>query len=149
MTDFEVEADEMSRANPPVDLTPEIWLMKLLLGAVDSSYDTEDEKSSRGPQPQGGPGSYGGGPPQGGYGSPSPQQNYGQQGFSQQLPSSYGQPPPSQGQYGQQPGAYGGQWQQQQAPAGYGRPPPNQPPYGGPQGSPQGGYGTPPPPPRR
>lgn len=26
MTDFEVEQDEMSRANPPVDLTPDLWV---------------------------------------------------------------------------------------------------------------------------
>lgn len=24
--DFEVEQDEMSRANPPVDLTPDLWV---------------------------------------------------------------------------------------------------------------------------
>jgi hypothetical protein len=27
-----------------VALTPEMWLVKLLMGAVDSSYDTQDEK---------------------------------------------------------------------------------------------------------
>jgi hypothetical protein len=40
-SDYEVEADEMKRANPPVDLTPELWLIKLLLGAIDSSYDSK------------------------------------------------------------------------------------------------------------
>lgn len=28
--DFEVEQDEMSRANPPVDLTPDLWVRRLL-----------------------------------------------------------------------------------------------------------------------
>ncbi|KAI9863448.1 MAG: hypothetical protein M1830_006150, partial [Pleopsidium flavum] len=46
LPDFEVEQDEMSRARPPVDLTPELWLVKLLLGAIDSSYDTKDEQGS-------------------------------------------------------------------------------------------------------
>jgi hypothetical protein len=131
--DYEVEADEMSHANPPEDLTRELWLMKLLLGAIASSYDIKDEKRAHRPQVQGGPGGYGGGPPQGGYGGP-PQQGYGQPqgGYGQPLShGQYGQPPPSYGQYGQQPG-------------GYGRPPPNQPPYGGQQG----GYSAPPPPPR-
>ncbi|KAL9105768.1 MAG: hypothetical protein Q9227_009116 [Pyrenula ochraceoflavens] len=140
-SNFEVEQDEMSRANPPVDLTPELWLIKLLLGAIDPSYDTKDEKSSQRPPQAGGyggppPGGYGG-PPQGGYGGP-PQGGYGG--------------PPQGGGYGQQgpPGGYGGQQ------GGYGRPPPGPPGQGGgyppqqgggypPQG---GGYGGPPPPPR-
>ncbi|KMU86492.1 RfeF [Coccidioides immitis H538.4] len=46
-SNFEVEQDEMSRANPPVDLTPDLWLAKMILGAIDSSYDTRDEKASR------------------------------------------------------------------------------------------------------
>lgn len=116
--DYEVEADEMSRANPPVELTPELWLIKLLLGAIDPSYDTQDEKSAAQP-------AQGGYPGQGGYGAPLPQQNYGQ------GQGGYNQPPP--GQYGQQ-----------QQPGGYGRPPPNQP-YPPQQ---QGGYGAPPGPPR-
>lgn len=33
----------MSRARPPVDLTPELWLVKMLLGAIDDSYDKQDE----------------------------------------------------------------------------------------------------------
>ncbi|KAK9389040.1 hypothetical protein V1515DRAFT_322779 [Lipomyces mesembrius] len=41
-SNFEVEQDEMSRLG--VTLTPEMWLVKLLMGAVDSSYDTQDEK---------------------------------------------------------------------------------------------------------
>ncbi|KAL2429605.1 hypothetical protein ABEF95_008067 [Exophiala dermatitidis] len=134
-SNYEVEADEMSRANPPVQLTPELWLIKLLLGAIDSSYDTKDEKSAARP-PQGGyggpggPGGYGAPPGQGGYGGGYPPQGgYGGQ------PGGYGQP---QGGYGQPQGGYG-----QQPQGGYGRPPP-----GAPQGYPpqQGGYGAPPPP---
>lgn len=26
-----------------IDLTPELWLLKLLMGPIDSSYDTKDE----------------------------------------------------------------------------------------------------------
>ncbi|KAK5256106.1 hypothetical protein LTR40_010611, partial [Exophiala xenobiotica] len=136
-SNYEVEADEMSRANPPVNLSPELWLIKLLLGSIDSSYDTKDEKGSGGRPPQGGyggpppqQGGYGGGyPPQGGYGGPPPPQ---QGGYGQQGPGGYGQ---------QQQGGYGGQQQQ----GGYGRPPPQQ---GGYPGQQQGGYGAPPPPPR-
>ncbi|KAJ5596419.1 hypothetical protein N7450_002877 [Penicillium hetheringtonii] len=66
-SNFEVEQDEMSRANPPVHLTRELWCAKLMLGAIDSSYDTKDEKASRRPVP----------PPQqqgsyGGYSQPPP-----------------------------------------------------------------------------
>lgn len=147
-SNFEVEQDEMSRASPPMDLTPDMWLIKLLLGAVDSSYDTKDEKGSR---PQGGqpgygappPGQYGApqqgqyGAPQGQYGAPS-QQQYGQQPQYGQQQSQYGAPPPQQ--YGQQP-QYGGQQQGQ-----YGAPPPGQPPYpGGQPPYPQGGQGQYPP----
>ena len=32
----------MSRANPPVDLTPDLWIIKLLLGAIDRSYDSKE-----------------------------------------------------------------------------------------------------------
>ncbi|DAA79571.1 TPA_exp: Uncharacterized protein A8136_0344 [Trichophyton benhamiae CBS 112371] len=126
-SNFEVEQDEMSRANPPVDLTPELWLAKMLLGAIDSSYDTKDEKTQRAP---------GGAPPPGQYNAP-PQGQYG--GYGQQPPpqggypgGGYNQPPP--------PGGYGQPPQQ----GGYGRPPPG-PPQGGPGYPPQGGYGAPPP----
>jgi len=123
-SNYEVEADEMKNANPPVDLTPELWLIKLLLGSIDSSYDTQDEKgSARPPQGQQGygappPAQYGGGPPQ--YGQP-PQQQYGGQ-------PQYSAPPPQQGNYG--------------------RPPPGPPPQQGGYGGQQGGYGAPPAPPR-
>ncbi|KAJ5669438.1 hypothetical protein N7462_010508 [Penicillium macrosclerotiorum] len=65
-SNFEVEQDEMSRANPPVHLTRELWVAffeqcaKLMLGAIDSSYDTKDEKAAgratggAPPAPQGG-----------------------------------------------------------------------------------------------
>ncbi|KAH8590603.1 hypothetical protein B0O99DRAFT_634207 [Bisporella sp. PMI_857] len=109
-SNFEVEQDEMSRANPPVDLTPELWLLKLLVGAVDSSYDTKDEKKQRSgaPPQQYGQQQY---PPQGQYGAP-PQQ-YGQQQYPPQgqygapPPQQYGQQYPPQGQYGAPPQQYG------------------------------------------
>ncbi|KAI9840756.1 MAG: hypothetical protein M1837_001330 [Sclerophora amabilis] len=133
-SNFEVEQDEMSRAQPPVDLTPELWLTKLLLGAIDSSYDTKDEQGSR---PPGAPtGQYGGAPPQGGYAAPG----YPPQGQSQYPPQQhqgYGQPPQ---QYGQPP---------QRPPQGYGPPPGGQyPPQQGGYPPQQGGYNAPPPPPR-
>merc|ERR1711939_864301 len=102
-SNYEVEADEMSRANPPVQLSPELWLIKLLLGSIDSSYDTKDEKSSA-PRP-----------PQGGYGGPPPTQG----GYGQQGPGGYGQ---QQGGYGRPPPQQGGYPSQQQG--GYGAPPP-------------------------
>ncbi|KAF2083969.1 hypothetical protein K490DRAFT_50209, partial [Saccharata proteae CBS 121410] len=117
-SNYENEQVEMARANPPVDLTPELWLVKLLLGAIDSSYDRKDEKRNAPPPGQGygaPPGQYGA-PPQGGpggYGGPPP----GQYGAPQ---GGYGGPPP--GQYGAPP---------QAGPGGYGRPPPPGPPGGG------------------
>ncbi|KAK4049947.1 hypothetical protein OIV83_003771 [Microbotryomycetes sp. JL201] len=42
-SNYETEQAEMARANPPVDLTPELWLYKLLLGALDDSLDQQDE----------------------------------------------------------------------------------------------------------
>lgn len=116
-SNYENESAEMARSNPPVDLTPELWLVKLLLGAIDHSYDRKDEKAG-GPPP---PGGYGG-PPPGQYGGPPPG-----------GPGGYGPPP---GQYGQ-PQGYPPQ-------GGYGGPPPGQ--YGAPPPG-QGGYGRPPPPP--
>ncbi|KAF2468767.1 uncharacterized protein BDR25DRAFT_304751 [Lindgomyces ingoldianus] len=140
-SNFENEQEEMARANPPVDLTPDLWIVKLLLGAIDASYDTKDEKTNR---PAGGaPGGYG-----------APPQQYG-------APQGYGAPPP--GQYGAppQPGGYGAPQQGYGAPpqqGGYGAPPPGQYPGqgqypqqggrgGGPGGYPgQQPYGQPPPP---
>lgn len=122
-SNFEVEQDEMSRANPPVDLTPELWLAKMLLGAIDSSYDAKDEKTAARPNA----------PPSGAYGAPPPGQ------YGAPPPGQYGAPPPQQGGYGGYPpqGGYGGQpgyGQQQQPPPpqqqqqGYGRPPQGGPP---------------------
>ncbi|KAH0366707.1 hypothetical protein KCU65_g5090, partial [Aureobasidium melanogenum] len=132
-SNFENESAEMARANPPVDLTPDLWILKLILGAIDPSYDTKDEKSNR---PQGGPPGYGAPPPQqGGYGGqgqypppPGGPQGYGQQqgGYGQQQ----GYPPQQQGGYGAPPQQQGGYPPQQ---GGYGQ---------------QQGYGAPPPPPR-
>ncbi|KAK2732840.1 hypothetical protein FQN55_003909 [Onygenales sp. PD_40] len=141
-SNFEVEQEEMALANPPVYLTPELWLIKMLLGAIDSSYDTKDEKSSRQPAaPPAPPAGQYGAPPPTQYGAPPP----GQYGGYQAAP-----PPPQQGGYGGyppqggqpgygQPQGYGQPPQQ----GGYGRPPP---PQGGPGGyPPQGGYGGQPP----
>ncbi|KAF2126451.1 hypothetical protein P153DRAFT_369166 [Dothidotthia symphoricarpi CBS 119687] len=154
-SNFENEQEEMMRANPPVDLSPSLWIVKLLLGAIDHSYDSKDEKSNH--------------PAPGGYGGPPGQQGYGQQGYGQQPPpGQYGGPPqgqyggPPQGQYGAPPpGQYPpqgqGQYPPQQGGQGqYGAPPPGQyPPQGqqqyGQQRPPQGGYpgqqqyGAPPP----
>ncbi|EMD65029.1 hypothetical protein COCSADRAFT_87792, partial [Bipolaris sorokiniana ND90Pr] len=132
-SNFENEQEEMMRANPPVDLTPDLWIIKLLLGAIDRSYDSKDEKTNH--QASGGygapPGQYGA--PPGQYGGPPPGQ--------------YGGPPPGQGQYGAPPpqGQYGAP-----PPGQYGAPPPGQygqrPPQGGPGGYPgQQQYGQPPP----
>ncbi|KAI9713097.1 MAG: hypothetical protein M1820_001082 [Bogoriella megaspora] len=136
-SNYESESAEIARKNPGVDLSPDEWLMTLLLGAIDKSYDTKDETPGSGPHHGAAPGGYGG---QGGYGAP-PQGQYGAPPQGQ-----YGAPPP--GQYGQpggyppQQGGYPPQGQQ----GGYGRPPPG-PPQGGYPGQ-QGGYGQPPPPPR-
>lgn len=125
-SNFENEQEEMSHANPPVDLTPDLWIIKLLLGAIDRSYDSKDEKTNH-PVP----GSYGGA---GGQYGGAPQQGYGQQ--------------PPQGQYGAPPqGQYGAPPQGQYPPQGqgqgqYGAPPQGQYP---PQGQGQGQYGAPPP----
>lgn len=45
-SNYENEADDMAKARPPVDLTPELWLVKLLMGGIDSSYDTQVSTSS-------------------------------------------------------------------------------------------------------
>ncbi|KAK8902533.1 hypothetical protein QC760_009036 [Botrytis cinerea] len=103
-SNFEAEQDEMARTNPGTDLTPDLWLLKLLVGAIDSSYDTKDEQGSRPPPPAG---QYG--QPQQGYGAPP--QGYGQQpgGYPPQQQGQYPPPPQQQGQYPppQQQGQYG------------------------------------------
>ncbi|KAL2828585.1 hypothetical protein BJY01DRAFT_228337 [Aspergillus pseudoustus] len=170
-SNFEVEQDEMSRASPPIHLTRELWCAKLLLGSIDASYDTKDEKGSRptgapsGPPPPGQyggygqPGGYPGHPPAPSYGSPAPynpgQQSYGQPQYppSSQAPGGYPGQSPAPG-YGS-PAPYNpgqqsyGQAQyppSSQAPGGYGQQPPyGQQPYGQPQYPPSsqapGGYG--------
>ncbi|KAJ5835996.1 hypothetical protein N7447_002022 [Penicillium robsamsonii] len=118
-SNFEVEQDEMARANPPVHLTRELWCAKLMLGAIDSSYDTKDERDNqrRGPPPQS-TGQYGGG--------------YGQPPQGQAQP--YGAPPGAPPNHGSQSGYPQGQYQQSQPPyqgsrGGYGQQPqyPSQP----------------------
>jgi len=130
-SNYENESAEMAKANPPVDLTPDLWMIKLILGAIDPSYDTKDEKAGQAGLPPR--------PPQQGYGGPPPGQ-YGQQPPYGQAPApgGYGQPAP--GGYGQQP--YGGPPGGQQ---GYNRPPPGPPGQGGYGGQGYGG-GAPPPP---
>ena len=38
---YELEAEEYAKKG--VTLTPDLWLVKLMVGAVDSSYDEQDE----------------------------------------------------------------------------------------------------------
>ena len=40
---YEMEQDEMSRLGVQ-NFSPSVYLMKLLLGSIDSSYDTKDER---------------------------------------------------------------------------------------------------------
>jgi hypothetical protein len=123
-SNFETEQDEMSRTTPGVELTPDLWLLKLLVGAVDSSYDTKDEGGVARPAPPQQQGGYGQ-PPQG-YGAPPPQQGYGQPQYGAPPQQGYGQQPGyGQPQYGAPPpqgGSYPGQ--QQYRPPGGGPPVP-------------------------
>ncbi|KAI9720995.1 MAG: hypothetical protein M1828_005467 [Chrysothrix sp. TS-e1954] len=154
-SNFEQEQQEMMNQNPPVELTPDLWIVKLLLGSIDPSYDSKDEQrsyrpSGGAPQPQ--QGGYGQ-PPPGQYGAPPP-------GYPQAPQGGYGQQPPGPSGYGQQQSGYrpqqGGQppypgggypgQQPPQQPGGYGQRPGQG--YGGPPAGQQGGYGQPPPPPR-
>lgn len=143
------EYNAATRGDPNAEpFTPAFWTLKILLGGIDSEYDSKDEGRHVFHQPvdqswaqswqQGPPPAYGQPPQQqygggGGYGQA--QQNYGQQ---QQYggQQGYGQQQPSYGQ--QQPGGYvhPGFGQQQQQPS-YGQ----QGGYGAPQG--QGQYGQP------
>lgn len=139
-SNYENESAEMARAQPPVELTPDLWVLKLILGAIDPSYDTQDEKGGQ----QGGAGGYGAPPPGGQYGQPQygqqpPQQSYGQAPPGQQFSAPPGPPPGQQG-YGQPPPSGGGQYgrppgpQQGQGQGGY---PGQQPPYPGSSGPPR------------
>lgn len=38
---YELEAEEYGRKG--VNLTPELWLVKLMVGAIDPTYDEQDE----------------------------------------------------------------------------------------------------------
>ncbi|KAK6526834.1 hypothetical protein TWF281_010031 [Arthrobotrys megalospora] len=145
-SNYEVEADEMAKSIPPVNLTVELWLTKLLLGAIDPSYDRKDEAGHAPPPQQYGASSsqYGAPPPQQ-YGAPQGQYGGPQGQYGAPPPGQYGAPPP--GQYGapQQHGQYGAPQQHGQ----YGAPPPQgqyggQPPQGQ-YGAPPGQYGAPPP----
>ncbi|KAJ5833019.1 hypothetical protein N7474_001330 [Penicillium riverlandense] len=130
-SNFEVEQDEMSRANPPIHLTRELWCAKLMLGAIDASYDTKDEKRAGGPPPAGPPpaqyGGYGSAP--GGSYPPGPPSYNPQSGYQQQQPPyppsnqgpPYGQPQPP---YGYSPHPPAGPSQGYPPPGPYGQPPP-------------------------
>jgi hypothetical protein len=135
-SNYEQESDQMRRANPPVDLTPQLWLLKMLVGAIDSSYDSKDEVGSNsGGQAGGGPPPHYASHPQ--YSAAYIQQQGGQhssyQPYSQQA---YGQPP-QQPSYGQQ-----GPGQQQPAQQVYYPPYPQQS-YGQPLTPQQGSGGQP------
>jgi hypothetical protein len=102
-SNYENESEEMQRQG--VNLTPELWLVKLLLGAIDSTYDRKDEKGGAAPPPQQGYGAPGGYPPQGGPGGYPPQQQYGApSGYPPQGQGGY----PPQGQHGYPPQQQGG-----------------------------------------
>ena len=131
-SNFEQESDQMRKSNPLVDLTPQLWLLKMLVGAIDSSYDSKDEVGSRpGGQAGGGPPPQYASHPQ--YGATYGQQQGGQQSSQLYSQQAYGQPPP-QPQYGQQ--AYG---QPQPPQQGYNLPYPQQR-YGQPL-TPEQGFG--------
>ncbi|KAF2860000.1 hypothetical protein K470DRAFT_248233 [Piedraia hortae CBS 480.64] len=107
-SNFENESAEMAKAQPPVELTPETYMLKLVLGAIDPSYDTKDEKTHMIGSQSGGPPSYGQ-PAPGGYGQPAPG-SHGPPapgGYGQPAPGGYGQPygqvPPGVAYPGQQP----------------------------------------------
>lgn len=40
--DFDAERDEMMRKSGQ-QLTPVMWLLKMMLGGIDNSYDSKDE----------------------------------------------------------------------------------------------------------
>ncbi|BGP27538.1 von Willebrand factor, type A domain containing protein [Rhodotorula toruloides] len=45
-SNYELEADDFQKTTGQ-ELTPELWLVKLMLGPIDSSYDLKDENSGR------------------------------------------------------------------------------------------------------
>ncbi|KAK4702863.1 hypothetical protein P7C70_g3348, partial [Phenoliferia sp. Uapishka_3] len=42
-SNYENEADNLRKARNPINLTPSLWLIKLLLGGISSAYDFKDE----------------------------------------------------------------------------------------------------------
>ena len=40
---YELEAEEFSRENGGMDLSPSLWLVKMMVGAIDRTYDEQDE----------------------------------------------------------------------------------------------------------
>ncbi|KAF8421056.1 hypothetical protein EV426DRAFT_610531 [Tirmania nivea] len=164
-SNFELESTQYAKKG--LTITKFNWYCKLMMGAIDKSYDDKDEEGATGaskppaqypaqgapPQQYGAPGQYGGPqPPYGGPGSPPPQQyggpvpQYGvpPQGYGAPQLQGYGLPVgyPPQGQYS----PYGVPPPQQHGQQGY----PQQPPqsYGGyPQQGQYPPYGGPQPPP--
>jgi hypothetical protein len=121
---------EQCRATMGVEFTESMWLIKLMIGAIDPAYDAEDEGIQLNQQPS--------------YGQEQQPQAYGQQqqqpqAYSQQQPpylqqqQTYSQPP-SYGQqkysqqpqqlYQQQPQQNSQQPYSQQIPPPYSQPPP-------------------------
>lgn len=123
-SNYEQESAQMLKLNGE-DLTPSMWILKMLVGAIDSSYDFKDERArlkagratplhsqngNQGPygHQQNGQQSYYPPPPQPNYGQPGyqngydPQRGYAQpppqQGYNPNYPQSFGQPlTPQQG----------------------------------------------------
>lgn len=91
------ESAQMLRANPSVVLTEPLWVLKMLLGAIDSSYDTQDEVTF-GPSIQ----SYVPPPAQEDTHGTSSQQQGTRQAGPPGPPPSYSLEPPQQPAHGQQ-----------------------------------------------
>lgn len=163
-SNFELESTQYAKKG--LAITKYNWYCKLMMGAIDKSYDDKDEEGTTSapkpptqypaqgapPQQYGAPGQYGGPqPPYGGPGGPPPQQYGGPGPQYGAPPQGYGAPPPPPQGYGP-PGGYPPQGQyppygvpppQQQGQQGYPQPLPQvygqYPPYGGPpQGPGQG-----------
>jgi hypothetical protein len=47
---LEIEQEKMSRINPFMALTADLWTLKLFLGSIDVLWDTADEESSHRPR---------------------------------------------------------------------------------------------------
>ncbi|KAJ3116110.1 hypothetical protein HDU96_010404 [Phlyctochytrium bullatum] len=136
---YELECSEFAKKG--VDLTPELYLVKLCVGAIDPSYDSQDETKVHTGPPMGGyappPGGYA--PPAGGYAPPPGPPPGGYAPPRGPPPGGYAPPPgPPPGGYAPPPGPPPGGYAP--PPGGY-APPPGAPPPGA--GYPQ--YGAPPP----